>query len=84
MSYGKFFPLLQQGHPLLDYSLLQLEFSLVQGLVDVYKRQTLLDEEFLLLAIVSTSVMNLRFEYRNPIVCKWGENMMVNVGKFLR
>ena len=45
---------------------------------------TLLDEEFLLLAIVSTSVMNLRFEYRNPIVCKWGENMMVNVGKFLR
>ena len=35
---------------------------------DVYKRQ------------VSTSVMNLRFEYRNPIVCKWGENMMVNVG----
>ena len=36
MSYGKFFPLLQQGHPLLDYSLLQLEFSLVQGLVRNY------------------------------------------------
>ena len=50
---------------------------------DASGTSTLLDEEFLLLAIVSTSVMNLRFEYRNPIVCKWGENMMVNVGRFL-
>ena len=41
-------------------------------------------EEFLLLAIVSTSVMSLRLEYRNPIVCRFKRNIMENKGKFFQ